>query len=192
VFFTAFTGVMLAAQKYGQGKHQWDITIADGMYSAKVCDPIPISRLKVYAMQLVNIVEILYGPGMLCSKYALLTQIKRIFSNIHRRHIMDWVLQFLIWGSIATWVAFPLTFIFACVPREAIWNATVPGRCIDSIAALIASAGINVVSDILFIALPIWGTMQLQLPKKKKLGVATLFGTGILYEWPLRIFQDRR
>ncbi|KAF2965605.1 hypothetical protein GQX73_g7967 [Xylaria multiplex] len=63
LFFAAFTGVKLAANTYGQGQHQWNVSVTN------------LSHILLLA----NLLEILYGPTMFFAKYTVLRQIESIF-----------------------------------------------------------------------------------------------------------------
>jgi hypothetical protein len=93
------------------------------------------------------------------------------------------MIQGLIYFNFLTWTALTLAFACGCIPPQALWDKTIPGHCINQTACLIASASINLVSDIFIIAVPIAGVMKLQLPTKKKVGVIAIFATGALYEF---------
>lgn len=67
-----------------------------------------------------------------------------------------------------------------CRPHEAIWNFYLPSKCYSLPKVMLASASIQVISDILMFILPqkiIWG---LHMNWQKKLGVSVIFGVGIL------------
>jgi hypothetical protein len=69
----------------------------------------------------------------------------------------------------------------ACILREKLWNPTLPGRYIDTSVLLITSSGINMVSNITILILPLVTIWKLKLPFKSKYGVVALFSIGALY-----------
>lgn len=72
--------------------------------------------------------------------------------------------------------------VFACTPRQRIWDVTVHGgRCIDIKTLLVAVAALNVVSDILILLLPmplVW--YFLRIPRRQKTALTAVFMTGSL------------
>ncbi|KAF2256019.1 hypothetical protein BU26DRAFT_402691, partial [Trematosphaeria pertusa] len=165
VGFSALTAVMLAAGHAGQGRHQWNVSIAG------------VQRIAFYGVQLANILEIVYPPTMFAAKLAVLLQIKRIFTA-HQKDFIYWSVQILITANFLTYLACFLAFVFACWPRDKIWNPHIPGKCISTNASIIATSAINVLSDITILPLPIHGVMMLHIPLKKKIGVGAIFATG--------------
>lgn len=71
-----------------------------------------------------------------------------------------------------------LVAIFACWPREKIWDPLLPGKCVDPIAILIASSAINCATDIVILVLPIVMVWRLQMSKHRKWSVSAIFATG--------------
>ncbi|CAG8164742.1 unnamed protein product [Penicillium olsonii] len=85
-------------------------------------------------------------------------------------------------GALVTlyWVATIFVLSFLCQPIEYNWNHNIPGRCGDVRKILYASAGFNMVMDLVVVLLPlpvIWG---LRMSSRKKMGVTTSFAIGIL------------
>ncbi|KAI8944871.1 hypothetical protein F4801DRAFT_570300 [Xylaria longipes] len=162
--FTAYAAVAIYDGRYGQGTHQWDVTLADFL---KLQQPL-------------NVLEILYSPVVFGAKYVVLRQIETIFFEHRRKHLAYRVIRTLIWANLIFYTAIMFVFIFACVPRERIWNPTVDGHCIDTTAAIVGSGTINLVSDFTILVVPIAAVLNLKIPLKKKIGVAAVFAVGIL------------
>jgi hypothetical protein len=70
--------------------------------------------------------------------------------------------------------------IFACSPREKIWHPLIEGKCLDLASILISGAVVNIVSDFSILILPIYSVWQLQLNTARKIGVSSVFATGLL------------
>jgi hypothetical protein len=130
--------------------------------------------------QLANILEIIYPPVMFSAKLAILLQIQRIFTK-HERNFNYWAVKMLIASNALTYFALFFAFVFACWPREKIWNPHTEGRCISTNASIIATSAINIVSDITILVLPLLSIARLNLPTRKKLGVGAVFATGALW-----------
>ncbi|KAI1778531.1 hypothetical protein F4818DRAFT_456328 [Hypoxylon cercidicola] len=163
--FSAFTVIIIIAGEHGDGKHQWNVSLAD------------VADILLY----VNIVEILYGPTMFCAKYAVLRQIESIFLA-HRRDSRTYkAIWALIWMNLVFYLILTFLFLFSCIPREKIWNPAIDGHCIDQQNNIVATSGINVVSDVTILIVPLVAIAKLQLPLKTKIGSAAVFAIGILY-----------
>ena len=76
--------------------------------------------------------------------------------------------------------AFVLVTIFQCHPVSFAWDKTSAdrGKCVNYNAAAWANAGINILQDILIVALPMGELTALQLGKMKKIGIYAMFGVG--------------
>ncbi|GAD97239.1 hypothetical protein AOR_1_1448144 [Paecilomyces variotii No. 5] len=159
----SLTAVMIQSTHLGQGVHQWNVSMANVM------------KIIEYS----NIIEILYCPTILSAKIAILLQIKRIFV-VNKKGILFWVHEMVLWLNIPTYTGLMFSFIFSCVPREKIWDPSVPGHCVSLPASLIATSVLNLISDITVLLLPICVIVQLQLPTRSKLILNAIFGTGIL------------
>jgi hypothetical protein len=127
-----------------------------------------------------NILETIYGPIIFVAKSSVIFQLQRIFCTGQRRNGIYWLFQTLNAATFGYYFSCLWTFIFQCWPREKIWNPDVEGRCIDAKAATLAAGIFNLISDLGILLLPIWATWHLQMPLKRKLAVAAVFGTGIL------------
>lgn len=163
--FYAFTLLMVTATSFGEGSHQWNVSIAD---------------FKM-VVERANVIEIIYCPTILGAKVAMLLQMKRMFV-VSKKGKLYWLHEVLLWTNVPCYLAITLSFILACVPRQKLWEPDLPGRCISSNGSLIASSAINVVSDITMLLFPLMVVMRLQLPTRTKLILGMVFGTGILYE----------
>ncbi len=119
---------------------------------------------------------------MFCTKYVVLRQIETIFLSHQRKKFAFTLIRVLIWANFFSFAGIFLSFILACVPREKIYHPNVDGRCINTDASIIATSAVNVVSDFSILMVPTIAIWQLQLPLKAKLGVATVFGIGIMYD----------
>ena len=77
------------------------------------------------------------------------------------------------------YIATTLVKIWECTPREKIWNKIVQGDCVN-IATLLNTSGLfNTITDILILLVPVKAVWNLQMRKKKKLGVVLIFTVGL-------------
>lgn len=72
-------------------------------------------------------------------------------------------------------------FAWVCQPIEKYWDFSIlTGKCINLTAYFLATACINAGTDLALLILPIWIMKDLNLPLRRKIGVALLLMTGSL------------
>ncbi|PVH92218.1 hypothetical protein DM02DRAFT_605614 [Periconia macrospinosa] len=168
----------------GLSRHQWDVRLKD------------LPRL----LLLTNILETIYGPTMFALKLSVLLQLKRIFCSSYQRDSVWWILMTLIASvTIYYWACF-FSFVFQCWPRAKIENPGIDGVCIDILSATLAAGIINLVTDVGMLVAPMFAIWRLQMPIKRKFGVAAVFGVGlfacitgllgVIWRWPLLKSSD--
>lgn len=123
----------------------------------------------------------MYGIVIFIIKLAILLQYLRIFVPIRNNSLMFWASHILIWTNLITYLLCSFLEIFACSPMDKVWNIFVTdGHCIHLPAINIATAAFNFLSDCLVLILPHKVIWELQLSFKRKLGISTIFLTGLL------------
>jgi hypothetical protein len=138
-------------------------------------------RVLANVTQYINIVQILYSPFMIFAKTALLLQIQRIFVPPKQRNSVFWASWTLIVLNFIVYTIIFFAFTFSCNPREKAWNPVLPGKCLDTGVMMISTSVINLLSDASILVLPMRGIWDLHMSMRKKLGVAGIFTTGLLY-----------
>ncbi|KAI0013534.1 hypothetical protein F4779DRAFT_564189 [Xylariaceae sp. FL0662B] len=161
--FITFIVLLLLAGEYGDGKHQWNVDISDFEKD----------------LLLQNISEIVYCVAMFAIKYVILRQIESIFFNHRRKALAFRIIKALTWMNFLLYTSLAFAYIFACVPREKIWNRKIEGRCINAPASFAFASALNVISDITIFITPIAAIWQLQLTLKKKIRAAIVFTVGL-------------
>ena len=73
-----------------------------------------------------------------------------------------------------------ITVLVSCIPREKIWNPTIPGTCLHNDLNLVISAAFNCTLDFLIFLLPIYAIVRLQIRVKQKFGIGAVFAVGLL------------
>jgi hypothetical protein len=69
--------------------------------------------------------------------------------------------------------------LFPCMPVKRTWDISITeGSCIDRTPVFMATAVLNMATDILLLVLPVPMIMKLQMPRAQKLGVICAFGIG--------------
>ncbi|KAF2464557.1 uncharacterized protein BDR25DRAFT_95504 [Lindgomyces ingoldianus] len=162
----AEVGIGRPTLNHGAGVHQWHI---------KVKDLFELLKWMNYA-------EILYGPTIFVVKMSILVQYLRMLAPNRT------VNPFMFWGS---WIIISTSFtfytidtfitIFACNPREKIWNKLrQEGHCMNYNAVVLATGYFNIISDVAILLLPVRSVWQLSIPLRKKVAISFLFATGLL------------
>ncbi len=82
---------------------------------------------------------------------------------------------------VASGVAFILAIVFQCQLISHAWNRDFKGQCIHYNSVAWGNGGVNILQDILIVLLPVSELQILQLSTRKKVGVYTMFGLGLMY-----------
>jgi hypothetical protein len=118
----------------------------------------------------------------MCLKVTILCDWLRLFVANFQRNIIYWLTHIMIWLNIIFYVIGSFLEIFRCTPRQKIWEPLYQGgSCpIDIEAANLPSGIMNLISDIIILALPQWVIWHLHMPRGRKVGLSLLFAIGIL------------
>jgi hypothetical protein len=169
------------ALHHSWGAHQWTIQLRrffDLLYVRRQIN----TRTTANRPQYINILEALYGPLIFCVKMSIILQYLRMFAP-HRA--VSPLVYYGSWFLIATCTTFyaatTILTIFACTPREKIWNKLyIGGHCMNYRAIIVSTAIFNIISDVAILLLPVTSVWKLQIPAKRKVAIIMLFGTGLL------------
>jgi hypothetical protein len=93
------------------------------------------------------------------------------------------------WFRVAIWVTVVFitgytigiffALIFACDPIAMSYDVTVQdGACINRASLYIATAVVNIISDVILFCLPLPVVVKLQAPRRQKLGLLLIFLLG--------------
>lgn len=140
-----------------------------------------VSSFKADYEQLNYIIEIVYNPTIFFTKASILLLYLRVFKPVHRTSV---ILHIVLWANFTFYLAGIFYEAFQCMPINKAWLPLLPGHCADQIAAQIASAALNTFSDFVILVVPIANVCGLQLYKKGRIGLLTIFGFGIMYVDP--------
>ena len=114
-------------------------------------------------------------------KLSILLQFLTIF--VPKRHLNRAVF-FATWIMIIFTTIFSIIFIgisiWACSPREKIWNPFIDGTCVNFVAMMEVSGIINIAVDIAILLIPLKATWQLRMDTRRKISVCVVFSAGIL------------
>lgn len=126
--------------------------------------------------------EILYGLTLFTVKISIVLQYIRLFAP--NRTVSPFVFYsswIIIISHAMFYSAYTFATIFACMPREKIWNERYPGgQCLNHNAVVVSTGLFNIVSDVVILLLPVKTVWGLRIPTQKKVSISALFGTGLL------------
>ncbi|KAF1951578.1 hypothetical protein CC80DRAFT_495977 [Byssothecium circinans] len=145
------------------GAHQWNI---------------PYKNLIKY-LTLAHAATLMFNVIMLLLRLAIIVQIMRAFVPPRTRNFTFWAACGLIVANVMFWATITMLEIFSCTPREKLWNPIVEGKCIDRHAYQVASAVMNMASEMLILLLPQRVIWNLSLTRTQRLGLSLLFALGI-------------
>ena len=117
---------------------------------------------------------------MLLAKAAILVYYRRIFLT-RKGDFFDWALRIFMAILIIFYITTMLAKIWACSPRERIWNRDIPGKCLSIPSLFNASGLFNWITDILMLLIPVKALWKLQMNARTKAGIATVFTLGFWY-----------
>lgn len=148
---------------FGLGKDIWTVPFDD-----------ITAILKIYFFD-----EDLYLTALPLVKISILLFYLRIFPQTWFRYACLATMA----ACVGYGIAFLLVSVFQCQPIDLAWNhwdGEHPGKCNDINAQGWTSAALNVVLDIVVLALPMPVIAKLELNKRKKALVVLMFSTGFL------------
>ena len=74
------------------------------------------------------------------------------------------------------WAVF--SSIFACTPIPYFWDKSLKGHCINQFAMWFSNAGVNILTDLAIIILPMPVLRRLNLAKRQKRALTVVFAIG--------------
>lgn len=118
---------------------------------------------------------ILYNMAQVLIKLSFLTLYRRIFTSGRTKTVCLWLIALLgVWG-----VAQVAVLTLSCQPLALLssrWN----DFCLDGVAVWYLTSITNIVADFVVFLLPIPAIRKLQLRRRQKFLIASLFGLGLL------------
>ncbi|KAJ3559134.1 hypothetical protein NPX13_g9580 [Xylaria arbuscula] len=121
----------------------------------------------------------LYAGTMLLIKAAILHEWVTIFVPFRTRNYFFWLSYGILVFVAGLYSSAIISLNLSCIPFAAIFDLTIPAKCIDFKAVLVVGAAINLVSDVAIFALPQTTIWRLNMNKERKIGVSVVFATGI-------------
>ncbi|KAI0890591.1 uncharacterized protein GGS22DRAFT_194561 [Annulohypoxylon maeteangense] len=158
----SLAGVGTATMAHNGGKHGYDITHEQFQE----------------ALYWFNATTINYGIAICTTKLAVLWYYRRVFSPF-RRKPFDISIVCLITVLILFYGSTTIVKIWECIPRERIWDKSIPGRCISTDILLDTSGLFNTLTDFIMLLLPVKAVWKLKLKVKQKVLVVGVFTFGL-------------
>ncbi|KAI0024879.1 hypothetical protein F4780DRAFT_794026 [Xylariomycetidae sp. FL0641] len=157
-------GVYTLLFNIGYYVHQWNVRFTD------------LSE----ALYIIYICTSFYEATMATMKAAILRDWVRVFVPRRTpRNGFFWACYGVLGVNVAYYATSIVLSACQCRPHALIWDKTLAGRCIDAKAILVASAAVNLASDLAILLLPqrvIWG---LHMSRRKKISVSLVFAVGL-------------
>ncbi|KAI1181214.1 hypothetical protein F4777DRAFT_526343 [Nemania sp. FL0916] len=159
----ALCGTGAAVMNHFGGRHEWDIT----------------SSQAHEAFYWFNVASINYGVAIGIAKISVLFLYRRVFSPV-RWSLFDVAIVFLIIILALFYIATTIVKIWECVPREKIYDSTVPGTCVDVSMLLNVSGLFNTITDFIIVLLPLKAVWSIRMNVRTKIVVVLVFTFGLI------------
>ncbi|KAG6366958.1 hypothetical protein INS49_001139 [Diaporthe citri] len=108
-------------------------------------------------------------------KLSLTTQAARLFTTTTAARIMKAAIVWVCACGIMSFCA----ALFFCFPVSKAWDDSVPGWCVNRPALNYSVAGFNIVNDIMLLIIPLPFLTKLQLPRKQRIILISVFACGL-------------
>ncbi|KAK2040012.1 CFEM domain-containing protein [Colletotrichum somersetense] len=160
----AFLVATIVGRREGFGKDIWALTV---------------SQITAFVKGFFAF-ELMYFVTLAVIKASILFLYLRIFGAITE------VFRLILWGTQIFNLAVCITFIIVnlnqCKPLSYFWygwDGKYPGYCINLSAMTLSHASINIAIDVWMLVLPATQIYKLNLQKRQKAGIMSMFGVGI-------------
>lgn len=125
-------------------------------------------------------IDLLYGPIAFGAKLSLFLLYYRLFA---RHQWIRYLVYIGIGSTAAMYTAGTIVYGYLCLPRhgQSWFEASLSPRCSKQIIMIAyVQSPFGILSDLYLLFLPLPAVWQLQLPLRKRLGIAGIFLTGSL------------
>ncbi|KAJ0269474.1 hypothetical protein COL940_012417 [Colletotrichum noveboracense] len=157
VLVVATAGMVIAIGQAGAGRHVWALSV---------------DELLLY------IYSFVFCTAVLTTKISILLFYWRVFmGNLLSFRFSIWIGAFLV-GSYP--IYFMITMGFCCNPLSHYWTQFkgTTGTCLDVGHFFFILAIINLITDVILLAIPVPEILKLQMSKDKKIAVCGILGLG--------------
>lgn len=154
-----------------------------------LCSPILDGPTLNKQLQMIMTASVLYVPCLALAKFSLLLFYHQL-SPIRWFKTAVYILMAVVVGYSS---AIIFALIFPCNPIAKNWDITIThGTCINRAAIYIATAVVNIATDVMLLILPIPIIVHLQMPTMQKIGVVFIFTLGSMWVFLLLSQPTRR
>ncbi|BDD62732.1 hypothetical protein MAP00_007694 [Monascus purpureus] len=115
-----------------------------------------------------------YNASLSFTRFSILFQYLRIFPN-HSFRLACFIVMGIV-GSFSIWTI--VSGFLHCNPISDFWTESDPGYCLSFEGVWVFNSVMNIVTDLILLALPMYPLAQLQLPKPQKIGLMLMFSMG--------------
>ncbi|KAH7350242.1 hypothetical protein BKA66DRAFT_575868 [Pyrenochaeta sp. MPI-SDFR-AT-0127] len=160
-FAVVNTALAIATAHLGFGRHGWDV---------------PLINMFPHMRKLLWWQMMTYVMSLCLTKVAILCQYPKISPSRTFRKCV-WVLVAIVVGLSLSSI---LWTIIDCLPIKNYWDleTVASGKCLVAISFIAYTGASNILTDFAILILPMVMLRNVQLPKKKKIGIAIVFATG--------------
>ncbi|KAA8902684.1 hypothetical protein FN846DRAFT_74884 [Sphaerosporella brunnea] len=149
----------------GIGKHFYDLSVAEVGNLLKFTFALPL----------------VYTLGVAILKISILLFYRRLFG--HRKRLQRIVLAFIAFQLVFA-VASVFAYAFMCAPVHAYWTLELHAHACPTFKTTLAMymtlRSVTVACDVALLLLPMRMVWDLKIPQRQRLGLAALFGLGLL------------
>ncbi|KAF7502150.1 hypothetical protein GJ744_006887 [Endocarpon pusillum] len=124
-----------------------------------------------------RIESLIYDPIIVFVKISILLQYITLFVS-HRGNVFHYAVHILLWTNVVFYTIITFLYILQCTPWQRQWNPALPAHCRNNHQAGVMSGGVNALSDLLILILPLPIIWRLHMAPKKKLRLLAVFGLG--------------
>lgn len=127
--------------------------------------------------QIIIAFQVLYCLSVATVKSSIVFFYIRIFA-VNRTYRM---VAYCVAAFIAAWAVMSVLVAFlSCTPLRFAWDPTIPGgSCDNQVGSFVAEAVLDVVADLMVLALPLRPIWKLQVNRSKKVVLFVIFGLGV-------------
>ncbi|KAK2834974.1 hypothetical protein FQN49_006730 [Arthroderma sp. PD_2] len=159
VIAIVFTVVHNMGVGYGLGKHVTDIPDDD----------------RIAAFKLLLVAQILFKLIIGLAKVSILFLYLRVF--VAHKYFRWTCVSLIVFTSLAT-IAYIFPTLFQCQPLAAFWDRSIPHKCMNDLTIWLSYSIVNIVTDVVVFALPIYQITRLNLEFRDKVALLCVFVLG--------------
>ncbi|KAJ5613820.1 hypothetical protein N7528_007474 [Penicillium herquei] len=131
----------------------------------------------IFTLKMILPLETLYGIVLALVKTSIMTFYIRIFGSNRSFRIQVAITMTIVWMWSASVI---LETFLLCRPLKYNWDTSISGVCGDRNAAYVVAGTMNLITDLMVMALPMPHIWKLQLGTAKKVALCGVFSIGLL------------